>query len=250
MDLTIPIVNLPLGHGLDGHQPDYTFNDVTVTETWGDATNALESVTAKIWGVREERTLRMEYEIWQQMQRDFARTIYDSDGNPISGVGGASPIGPRVNPILTWSQLAGDWDPNQPSGSNDLTRAVDANGFPLDSNGNPRNSWGQIVDANGNAISNGDPINLAMIQWQRQCDVNHALRCGDGVLQQFNKARTQQEKIDILNWFMADNGLEVIPTYDMALAAQKRQQYLIGLPTTVILSPGNTQSQFTGTLLP
>ena len=61
------------------------------------------------------------------------------------------------------------------------------------------------------------------------------------ILQRFNQAGTEEEKIDILNWFLIDAGFESIPAYDGIEAAKNRDVYLTGL---------DTPSNYQGVILP
>lgn len=221
-----------LGHALGGHEPDYTYNDIIVYEQQDPSTVPTTwTVTGvDVWGYREQRTLQMQEELWEMFQRDF--------GPNGAGSGGVTPRDGMGNPI-TWQDLAGDgqaWV---------LTGNRDARSYPLDSQGRPRDSFGNVLerDTGRILIPRGDEPAGQPIQWQRTCDQSAGgVGCqAGGVLQSFNRARTLDEKLTVLNFWMADHGFESIPTYNVANAAMNRGVYLQDLVV---------QNDFEGVLLP
>jgi hypothetical protein len=241
-----------IGHALLGSQPDYTYNDILIYEDYDDVSGAWQLRQIDAWRYREARTLAMEEQLFTLFQLDF--------GNQ-----GASLLGDRVSTaddgfgdIITWQMLAGN------GLAEVLTGNVDALGYPLDSQGRPRDSFGNILEVDtGRIISRGDEPAGQLIQFQRTCDPSAGGDgCGGGgVLQQFNQARNIETKRAILNDFLALHGFEHIPVYqspellkgrpfgnDMyQLAKQNRQRYL---GTGYIHGPLNVQNDFLGVILP
>ena len=252
------------GHGSAGHEPDYTYNGIDdLIESWEgtpddpDYGGAIESVTFDTWGYREARTLAMEQELWNMFQQDFEPVIAGPNPAcppgqtcpqvPVSG--GAIDGGGSVTAPVTWQQLAGDNTPWI------LTGGRDANGFPLDSLGQPINTFGKIVDADGQELPN-TPINsnpptstnppreLNDVQWQRTCDTSangSGCAANDSVLFQFNREQDPDEKIAILQFWMADNGFESIPDYSAVDGQINREQYLSGI---------TNETMYQGVILP
>ena len=248
-----------LGHALLGHEPDLTYNHIVIDENYAneDMLEGLQSVDTRKWTHNEARALKMQEELWKLFQIDFKVSEYNEKDEYIVGTGGATDAQGNVDPFtftgkqITWETLAGN------GRAEILTGAVDVNGFPLDSKGDPRDSDGRIVlglDAFGSVITKPGPVvDLRDIQWQRVCDVDPKITCGGGdVLQEYNSTIvgstgpdgekiTKQDKLEILNWAMLEHGLEEIPEYNDTLAKINRRQYLEGLVVT---------TDFSGVLLP
>jgi hypothetical protein len=147
-----------------------------------------------------------------------------------------------------------------------LSGRLNPAGYPYDHLGYARNMYGKIVDDQGYERTDipNPPLGKLEIVWERKCDAAYLISLGANasttvdaclydpsnpsvdkrsVLQRFNQARTEDEKIDILNWFLVDAGLAPIPDWNQVTveAQGNRSMYLQGL---------DTASKYPGVILP
>jgi RHS repeat-associated protein len=213
-------------HTFEGHTPDKTFNSLIVTEGEDPDMDPLET---EIWKYNQQRTLQMEKEVFKRLINDFG------DNGAQDGGGGNGWPKDGNGDAITWDVLTGGSDAWVLTG-----RILD--GYPVDSAGRRRDDVGNIIDSKGIIIGPADEKNGAPIQWERTCDTTNNCKEG-GVLQQFNRARTEAEKIDILETWLFEHGYTtgVFMNYNKSAAAQNRANYLNGL---------QVQNDFNGVLLP
>ena len=211
-------------------------------------------------------------EVWDDQLNDYVM-VYNPTGGATGQGGIEAPViqqGVFAGQQVSWDLLANTnadtgirfGDAVQIAENEVLSGRLNPAGFPYDWQGQARNTWGKIVDDQGREISGvNPPMESYDIVWERKCDASYRASQGmpatstchvqnpdqlatsdpRSILQRFNQARTEEEKIDILNWFLIDAGFESIPAYDGIEAAKNRAVYLTGL---------DTPSNYQGVILP